>query len=195
MTGMAILVLVAGLLCGGLTSVSTAVAAERIDSAYTKLDLERCAYTPPASVEGTDGGSWRCLGYKGMPVFVAEGDLRMFVSFGQNAENNIAAAQTLPNFNTINETLEWRVLDRGGWRPFATILRWFPQSYDEAAGKEVTGQVLVVTRLGRGQVCHIGYINARKVANANERAREIADTRARTFDCGRDEIIRIGMPD
>lgn len=189
-------------LVGATMSTTVTIAAERIDSAYTKIDLERCPYTRPADTEGTDGGSWSCKGYKGTPVHVAEGDIRMFVSFGPNAEDEPAARQTLPNFNTVNETLEWRLVDRGakqgGWQAFATILRWFPESSDNA-GNMVKSQVLVVTRLGyalgSGGTCHIAYVNALTVKNANVVARELADTRASDFDCSKDDIIRVGMPE
>jgi hypothetical protein len=192
------------MLSGATMSITATIAADRIDSAYTKIDLERCAYSPPASTEGTDGGSWSCKGYKGTPVHVAEGDIRMFVSFGANAESEPAAHQTLPNFNTVNQTLEWRLVDRGGkqgagqgdWQPFATILRWFPESTDNA-GNPVKGQVLVVTRLGYarggGGTCHIAYINALTTKNANVIARQLADTRASDFNCSKDDIIRVGM--
>lgn len=183
--------------------VPSAIAAERFDSVYTKIDLEQCAYTPPDSIEGTAGGTWVCDGYKGTPVHVAEGDARMFVSFGANAVDEPAAHQTLPDFNTIGETLEWRLIDRGanqgGWQPFATILRWHPQPYDDASGQHITGQVLIVTRLGfafkHGGTCHIAYVDAQKTPDANLSARDIADTRAADFDCERDEIIRVGMPE
>ncbi|AXS42788.1 hypothetical protein D1F64_21515 [Breoghania sp. L-A4] len=174
-------------------------AAARTDSAYTPLVLEDCTPRQAAGGadggEGTDGGRWICEGYAGIPVYVAEGDLRMFVSFGPDAANEIAASQTLPAFNTINETLEWRLADRGGGRPYATILRWFPQGFDQATGQPVTSQMLVVTRLGfalgDGGTCQIAVIDAQAVPDANARARQIADTMARDFDCERDEIIHL----
>lgn len=187
-----IALLSATLLGAAVTGGGEAPAAERFDSAYTKIDLNACPYTPPASPEGTDGGRWTCAGYEGIPVHVAEGDLRMFVSFGANAADEPAAGQTLPQFNTINETLEWRLVsDGGGWRPFATILRWFPETADAVSGQSVTGQVLVVTRLGAGETCQVARIDAAAVRNANERAREIADTRARAFDCATDPIVEL----
>lgn len=44
--------------------------------------------------------------------------------------------------------------------------------------------MLVVTRLEMGATCHVAYVDAVAVADANERARQIADARAGSFDCG-----------
>jgi hypothetical protein len=50
----------------------------------------------------------------------------------------------------------------------------------------------VVTRLGPGGVCHVGYVNARANPDANELARELADEKARTFKCGVDRAESAG---
>ncbi|WP_428644602.1 hypothetical protein [Roseibium sp.] len=161
-----------------------------ITSDYTKIELQNCVqFQSPEGVEeeGTFGGAWECAGYRGQPVYVAEGDLRMFVSFGPAAEQEPAAEQTLPNFNTVNETLEWRLRDGV---PFATILRWFP-SLDEGAR---TGSVLIVTQLlPGGGTCQIARIDAQANKNANVLARQAADSMAGTFDCARQPDI-IGNP-
>ncbi|MGH6864871.1 MAG: hypothetical protein ACREDO_01515 [Methyloceanibacter sp.] len=66
------------------------------------------------------GSVWRCAGYEGIDVRVAEGDLRIIVSYGPNADTQSAAYETLPQFNNIGDKLEWRVrLEGGKWRPFA----------------------------------------------------------------------------
>jgi hypothetical protein len=165
-----------------------AAAAAGIDSAYTKIQLQNCPQIEAAEEdEGTFGGAWECPGYQGQPVYVAEGDLRMFVSFGPSAADEPAAMQTLPNFNTVNETLEWRL--RNG-SPFATILRWFP-SLDEGARE---GSVLIVTQLmPGGGTCQIARIDAQANKNANELARQAADTMAGSFDCAREPQI-LGNP-
>ncbi|WP_417671280.1 hypothetical protein [Roseibium sp.] len=150
--------------------------AGKIDSAYTKIKLEECRQLTIPSEEGTDGGSWQCSGYQGRPVWIAEGDLRMFVSFGNDPQNEPAASQTMPNLNTVNETLEWRLKDR---LPFATILRWFLD--DPEGGKP--GNVLVVTQLVPGATCQIAWIDARANKNANVLAREAADRLAGSYDC------------
>ena len=173
---------------GGLLASLQAAGAASIESAYTKILLDTCPLIQSADEEaGTFGGAWQCAGYKDMGVYVAEGDLRMFVSFGPFAADEPAANQTLPNFNTINETLEWRL--RGGV-PFATILRWFP-SLDEGSK---TGSVLIVTQLQPGGgTCQIARIDAQANKNANEMARQAADTMAGSFDCAQPPQV-IGNP-
>jgi hypothetical protein len=53
----------------------------------------------------------------------------------------------------------------------------------------VKGQVLVVSKVAGkdGQGCVVGYVDALANPKANSLAREIADTRAKGFVCGRDE--------
>lgn len=168
----------------GLAGAATADAAE---SQYTAIDLERCQALPIDPEDMLASGSWACDGYLGIPVLIRESDLRFFVSYGILGANEPAAHETLPPFNFINDTLEWRLDDAGS--PFATILRFFADSGD--GGPET--QVLVVTRLGdEGGVCHIAYVNASANADANELARQAADLLAANFSCGNHSPIWIG---
>lgn len=169
-----------------LAFVARAVAAEEFTSVYTSLDLARCKDTTPAEMKDY-GTVWRCKGHDGIEVRVAEGDLRVFVSYGPKAETQTAASETLPQFNTIGETLEWR-LKRDGVRlkPFATILR-FSWSVD---GRR--GSALVVTKLAADDACHVAYIEASGNPRANELARRIADRDAATFRCRTDKARTYG---
>jgi hypothetical protein len=54
------------------------------------------------------------------------------------------------------------------------------------------GRELVVTKLGPGGVCHVGYVDARVNPDANELARKLADENARTFKCGVDKPESVG---
>ncbi|WP_350335621.1 hypothetical protein [Coralliovum pocilloporae] len=153
--------------------------AQAIDSTYSQVKLEACSIIDKNEEEAW--AKWRCRGLQGVPVYVAEGDLRFFVSFGQQAEREKAASQTFAFFNTINETLEWRrVKVLGKFRPFAVIHRWFVDDPD-APGRQVN--VLVVTRLGRWKTCHVAYIDASANPDANVLARQAADSMARDFNC------------
>jgi hypothetical protein len=165
--------------------------AETNDSVYTSLDLAQCRQEAADPEDPVSGGVWWCAGYQGMPVRVAEGDLRYLVSYGENAADEIAAGETLPAFNRIGETLEWRLHDdptADGRRPIATILRYFTEA---EGGSE--GQVLVITKIGGpGQICHVGYVDATANPEANLIARQIADSLAPTFGCGRDVAQKFG---
>lgn len=159
-------------------------------SAYTTLDLGQCRQEPPDPDDPLQSGVWWCEGHGGMPVYVAEGDLRFFVSYGEDAANEKAAVTTLPGFNHVGGTIEWRLDDTG--TPFATILRFY--TADPEGGPE--GQTLVLTRLGPpGAVCHMGYVDARQNPDANAIARDVVDNGARSFDCARETPLQYGLTD
>src|SRR5262245_51022359 len=71
--------------------------ANPVKSLYTTIDLRNCKQVK----HHRDGGAWRCDGLPGFPVYVAEGDLRQFVSVGEAPEKRRAATQTLGPFNSI----------------------------------------------------------------------------------------------
>jgi hypothetical protein len=175
-------------------------AAQSIGSVYTDYDTKKCPHKAGREVE--DYGEWRCKGLDGMAVLVGAGDQRMTMSFGPRAKDEPAVGQTLQGFNDVYKSrLEWRfVRDAGGRiQPFAAIARWSTFLLDESAEiadtgrpKTVNGKVLVVTRLGPGGVCHVGYVDALANRNANELARKIADESARSFRCDTDKPIIVG---
>ena len=151
-------------------------------------------HRPGREVE--DYGSWRCTGHDGIAIHVTGGDQRITISYGPNAANEPAAQQTLAAFNSEGKTIEWRIERRPNGKPhaFATILGWNVTTLDPDNDlKQVAGQVLVVTRLGPGGVCHVGYVDGRANPNANELATELADRHARTFKCGKDKPITLGV--
>lgn len=168
-------------------SILDAAAAE-IDSAYTKIELDRCQVIAQDRESG--GIAWMCEGYKGMDLYVGEGDLRYFVSAGPNADQRTAATQTLGPFNRIHTTLEWRLRQdqHGRWQPFATILRYFIDI--DGQGKEE--QILVVSKVGQYDSCQVAHINASRNQNANVLARQAADQIVPHFDCRSDEVVQVG---
>lgn len=163
--------------------------AQEIVSVSTPLDLKKCRHLPGKMEE--DYGSWRCRGYRGIPVFVSAGDQRTYISYGRNAEEQPAARQTLASFNGEGDSIEWRALrgTNGRLTPFATITRLSVTK--SAEDPPVKGAVLVVTRLGP-PVCRVGYVDALANPNAGELARQIADQHARTFACRGGRPIFLG---
>ena len=174
-----------GLVSATALLMAPAMAQSGFTSAYTDRNLEDCLV-----LEADDfGASWACPGYRGFPLMVQEGDLRFSLSYGFDADENSAGFQTLPPFNELGDTLEWRLSNAlGRWFPIATIVRYHT-AHPETG--ENFGQVLVVTQIAEGNSCHIAYVDARANANANELAREAAD-RAGDFDCMTDEVEIIG---
>jgi hypothetical protein len=175
-----------------LAMFNTSASAQTVVSVYTPLDLKKCRHTAGKDVE--DYGTWSCAGYGGIAVYVAAGDQRSYVSYGPNAAKQAAAKQTLASFNGEGKTIEWRG-ERGAdgnLKPYATIMRW-STTVSGDADEPVKGQVLVVTRLGPGGVCHVGYVDARVNPAANTLAQKIADENARKFQCGADKPIVLGI--
>ena len=163
------------------------MSANAAESEYTPIALDQCQALPIDPDDPLQSGGWACAGYLGVPVLIWESDLRFFVSYGVLGASQPAANETLPPFNYINDTLEWRLDDAGA--PIATILRFFAETGD--GGPET--QVLVVTRLrDDGGVCHIAYVNASANPAANELARQAADLIAANFTCGFHVPIWIG---
>ncbi len=160
--------------------VATPAKANPLKSLYTTIELRTCEKVR----KGPDGGAWLCPGLKGYPVYIADGDLRMFVSVGSAPDKRRAATQTLAAFNTLfarktsRATLEWRFVRRNGQvLPYATIQRFFTR--DDTR----TGEVLVITKVTPDEDCHVAHIDALDNADAIALARSIADREARSFDC------------
>jgi hypothetical protein len=185
------LIAIAGCLASALL-VSAPARAQAVDHAYTKIDLPACRHTRGRGPE--DYGSWLCAGHAGIPVYISGGDQRVFVSFGANAKRELANRESLMSFSGEGKVVEWRIetLPNGRKRPFAAIMRW-STTVTADNGDIHRGQVLVVTRLGPGGVCHVGYVDGRANPDANDLARKVADERARTFRCGTDTPDSLGQ--
>jgi len=189
---------VAGVVALAMLAASPALA-ETIESATTPFNVDKCRHKP--GTEPEDGGEWRCAGFAGVAVVMTAGDARVYVSYGPRASREPAASETLAAPNGEGASIEWRIARErdGRRRPFATIMRWATAVVSDDPKVEngtVHGEVLVVTRLGRGGViggvCHVGYVDGRQNPNADDLARRIADQHARNFRCGRDKPIVLG---
>ena len=143
-------------------------------SSYTTLDLENCRILAQSRGEG----SWiklRCQGLDGIPLFVSEGDGRYDIDAG--VEN--AGFATISAFNDVGDRVEWRKRDGA---PFAIIFR-----YTDVALETPDRTVLAVEKIGRSGKpgCRVAQI-AGNTPRANQRARQIADTKAANFDCSQE---------
>ena len=184
-----------------LTALPAAATAEAAaSSAYTSFNSDKCAHQ--AGTEEEDYGSWTCKGFGGLAVRLSAGDQRMFVTFGKLSDDNLAASQTFPAFNDAYKgKIEWRLAAgaAGKPKPFATILQWNVMTGADAQKDKgpvmPSARVLVVTRLGPGGTCQVGYVDALANPDAADLARKIADEHARAFQCGTDKPIVLGKTD
>lgn len=146
-------------------------------SAYTQLNLDNCEILTVAHAGEGDWSVRRCPGRNGIALMVNEDDARFDVDAGVDNGEWESPSQ----LNELGPQVEWRV---EGGRPFAIIYR-----YTIAEAMPGGRSMLAVESIGR--TGHPGCLVALIAGDAagNARARQIADARARTFRCGRDERI------
>jgi hypothetical protein len=183
------------LLCARSAPAQTASEAV---STYTSTAEQDCRSERPRRRQPPeDGGSRTCPGIHGFVLVVSENDLRETVSVGRNralANKEPAATKWFGPFSSAASTVEWRARRSGG-RPFAIIQRWSlaDNNDPDKDGRPRNKQMLVVTRLPPGGVCHVAYVDVKANANANELARKAADS-ARSFNCDKDKVRIEGTP-
>jgi hypothetical protein len=161
-----------------------------IISTYTSTAQKDCKVIPPAKDDPDPGFDHVCPGMAGLVVTNVEGDLREVVSVGRTraaAQKEPAGQAFFGPFSSTTNTIEWRH-PKGG-TPFAIIQRWHLADNDDPGpdGRPRTKQMLVVTRLPPGAVCHTAYVDVKANPNANELARQAA-AKARDFKCGKDKV-------
>ncbi|MDB5500990.1 MAG: hypothetical protein JWR89_892 [Tardiphaga sp.] len=167
-------------------AVGSAAASDGVTSTYTSTADKDCRKLSSFKIDGDDYASeYLCPGYAGLKVLKQEDDLREKISVGRSAgaaAREPAAAQGFGPFNSTTNSVEWRVANG---RPFAMIQRWHIADNDDPdkTGRPQAKQMLVVTRLPPGAVCHVAYIDVTANADANEIARKAADEVARGFGC------------
>jgi hypothetical protein len=193
--GLTLLILIASLVA--VTSARAQNASSAV-STYTSTAEQDCrSERPRRKPAPEDGGTRACPGTHGFVVIVSENDLRETVSVGRNrafADKEPAATKWFGPFSSAATTVEWRSR-RTGSRPFAIIQRWSLADNEDTDkdGRTKDKQMLVVTRLPPGRVCHVAYVDVAGNANANELARKAADS-ARAFDCAKDKVRIEGTP-
>lgn len=171
--------------------------AQQNTSQYTSVATKTCKKFDSTKVAGDEiANAFECRGLPGYSVVVGEDDLRTVVSIGVNRENakdQLSLSQTFNPFNSVHDTLEWRI-DGKTKKPFATIQRWYiADNADlDKDSRPRTVQLLVVTRTPPGRSCHVAYIDVKENENPNALAQKAADELAKDFDCKKDAIRFIG---
>ena len=165
-----------------------------ISSEYTDVDFEKgCTIV---AIAGENDGDWAdsvCTGWRGYPVFIFYGDARESWHYGfYPPGEDRPPTESFAGFNSAGNRIEWRIETDGEVsKPFATIHRWAVSKPEDS---EKTTEVLVIEKVGapdKQEGCVTGYVVASGDAKANEKARVLADARARAFRCGEDKPQRV----
>jgi hypothetical protein len=166
--------------------IAAPVAAQGAMSKYLTFDIDKC----PAVKKDEESGAvtLHCKHPSGYQIYVSDADVRITMGFGPKGMKQRSHSQSLNPFNNIHNVLELRYFP-GAAKPHAAIVRYHTNS---GMGDGVKGQVLVVTKLAGEEACQIAHIDALANKDANELARQSADTAA-DFDCARDEPKIIGQ--
>jgi hypothetical protein len=188
-TGLAARLAASIVIAAAMSGAGRASASEkaRIKSRFTTVELKFCE---AIKLDG-ERGAWICKGLSGYPVYIAEGDLRQFISFGANGKSRRAATQTLKSFSSVftpehsRATVEWRFRRADGRDvPYATIVRFYTVSGSSKTNDDgVRGEVLVVSKVTPTESCQIALIDARANPDAIILARSAADELSAGFDC------------
>ena len=139
-------------------------------SAYTKIDDCETIET----FEEGGGSVQRCTGYEATPLYVSEGDLRVDAGVRNDRW------ETPGGFNTLGETVEWRV--RGG-RPFAAIVRYEVEGPGGTPAERRSDLAVIKVGTDGSPGCLVGYVPADAAPGQNVAARRLADREAASYDC------------
>ena len=140
-------------------------------SASTRRSISTSAGISPGR-EVEDYGSWRCTGHDGIAVHVTR--RRSAHLYQLRPERGEGTGRAADARVVQQRGQDHRMADRAPAERQAACLRHHPAlEYDRhrtTTTSKSRGQVLVVTRLGPGGVCHVGYVDGRANPNANELA-------------------------
>jgi len=173
------------------------LSASAATSVYTDASIDRCEnlLKNPDQVDIDMGTiAVKCAGYKDYPFYFNEYDVRQSTYFGHLSQEILdGAGETFERFNHIGDKIEWRLDDKGV--PRATILRYTMENLNPETSepdKAFYGQILVVSRVAQPDDqtgCVTAYIDALANKDANAMARELADSQAPGFACGREKPV------
>lgn len=162
-----------------MSFILLAVLAGAPTSAYTPLNLDNCEVLTVGHASQGEG-NWavrRCPGRGNIPLYVNADDDRFDVDAGVDNGD----WESISELNELGPQVEWR---SDGGRPYAIIYRYL---LSEPSANGATRLAVETIGTARRHGCLVAVIPGGPTANA--RARQIADTRARTFRCGRDDRI------
>ena len=149
------------------------------ESRFTDLVGRACQAEPAGGARAAEQTK-RCPGLGGASVVVTADHSQVALGYEWSAREK--ADEVLANWS-LGYKLEWRGFQTSrGFDPYATVIRVLFNSGAEPADRPV----LAVMRVRRGEACVMAVIDIASNPEAYEMARQLADSRALGFACGRD---------
>lgn len=153
--------------------------AQPIDSTYTKHDYQKC------KIVGDEDPVLEtvCLGYADIPVRWLNGPDSSSIFFGNEPAPDDTYDERF-TFAVVENTIEWRGSKKAGRiEPFAAIVRF---QLCHSIGGPCRPELVLFRLEGARRSCITASIDATR-ADANVRARALADNFVRRFRCGTDQ--------
>ncbi len=147
---------------------------EKTESVYTILNLSACEVLKLDEENG--GRLMKCEGYNNVPLYIKEGDGRHHVAVGQNNDDFISGK----GLNSLGPKIEWRLVKS---EPIAAIVQY---NFTDKDGSEKPAlSELAVISVGDSdhKSCYVDWISQNAKPSQLQKAREVADQKARGFDC------------
>jgi hypothetical protein len=174
-----------GLASGAAMLIAADVAqAQTIGSFYTRHDFEKCALVR----DDDPVTERRCEGHAGIPVFWVNEPDSSSIAFGIERLVGDGYDERF-TFAVAGDTIEWRGPRRGaGVDPYAAIVRF---QLCRSIGGPCRPELVLFRLEGARRSCIAASVAGGR-ADANARARALADSFVRNFRCGTDRPRRSG---
>jgi hypothetical protein len=170
---------IAAVVAGVILAAGNANAADKHASAYTRHNYEKCVRTS----DDDPIMERRCAGHDGIEVHWFNEPDSSSLSFGRDGAIG-GEFDSRFTFAVAGNAIEWRGPLRGGKiAPVAAIVRY---QLCRAIGGPCAPELVIYRLVEKRASCIAATVNGRR-ADANVRAREIADTFVPGFDCEKDK--------
>lgn len=156
------------------------------ESEITKLTGGRCQFVS-IDKETNEDQVKKCPGPGGFRAVTRSSHTTAYLGFQSSKARE---PQEVMYGWSLGDKVDWRgTRENGKFRPFAAIVRVIVKDPDTLIDG---GLVLAVTRHAADKACVAALVDVAANPQANELAREAANSVARTFNCGKDKTLEKG---
>ena len=181
-----------GLLLAIVATSSSAASLDVRASRTTSIANKACRFDAIGAAAGDDESQTkRCPGLVNSRVVVTAAGTRVSLGFEwPHARPRAPFAAHIAVGWSLGETLEWRGnLYQGFFKPDSAIVRLL---FNKDGSRTIERQVLAVMQVQTGSACLIGVIDMSADRMPYETAHRLADSKAKSFVCGKDSASVAG---